>query len=398
MAEEDLGKGGQNAKDGKPLKSDEEIPLQEFRLVPMHQHESVEIYSQEIDLKALIKNAWEQRKLVYKITLISLFLGIMVSFIIPIEYDTSSTLLPEISSESSGGGGASKLLQQYGGLIGLGGDFSAGTESIPVQLYPRVVSSAPFLKELIYRKVDFKSIDSTTIFKYFDEYYQPNFLLQAVEFVLSVPSHIKNIFVESGETRPMVTKQGEDVIFLSKKEWAVISEMQDRVSATLDKDSGIITIRAKMPDPIASAELGRSTVEILTRYLSDYRLEKVRSNLSFVTDQYEQAETRFKEIQNELAQFRDENKNLATAKAQTTEQRLQAEYDLAFNVYNNLAQRMVTARLKVQEQTPIFKVLQPVIIPLERSQPNRKLILIISVLAGMLSSVGFIVVKELLKI
>ncbi|MDZ7692664.1 MAG: hypothetical protein U5K69_16310 [Balneolaceae bacterium] len=88
-------------------------------------------------------------------------------------------------------------------------------------------------------------------------------------------------------------------------------------------------------------------------------------DLEFAEQQMERAEQRFQEIQTKLAEFRDSNVNLATARAQTREQQLQSEYDLAFNVYNSLAQQVEQARMRVQEQTPVVSILQPIQIPID---------------------------------
>ncbi|MDZ7808047.1 MAG: hypothetical protein U5K71_13160 [Gracilimonas sp.] len=61
-----------------------------------------------------------------------------------------------------------------------------------------------------------------------------------------------------------------------------------------------------------------------------------------------------------LADFRDSNQGALTNRARTQEQQLQSEYDLAFNLYNGLTQEYEQAKLRVQEETPVFKVLQPV--------------------------------------
>ncbi|MDZ7717087.1 MAG: hypothetical protein U5J95_12840 [Balneolaceae bacterium] len=78
----------------------------------------------------------------------------------------------------------------------------------------------------------------------------------------------------------------------------------------------------------------------------------------------EEARKRFEQAQQQLAEFRDSNINLATAKAQSREQELQSQYDLTFNLYNSLSQRLEQAKLDLQEETPVLTVLQPVSVPL----------------------------------
>jgi uncharacterized protein involved in exopolysaccharide biosynthesis len=73
---------------------------------------------------------------------------------------------------------------------------------------------------------------------------------------------------------------------------------------------------------------------------------------------------------------------------------LQSEYDLAYGVYSELAKQLETQELKVKEDTPIFTILQPVFVPLEKTGPNRALILIIYTFLGFVLSIGYILAIE----
>jgi capsule polysaccharide export protein KpsE/RkpR len=138
----------------------------------------------------------------------------------------------------------------------------------------------------------------------------------------------------------------------------------------------------KLQDPRASAEMNRFLIERLKEYVIDYRLEKARQNLEFAEDQLEQARERFEETQVALAEFQDRNISLGTARAQIELERLQDEKNLAFNVYNAIAQQVEEARLALQEQTPIFKEVQAVNVPSEKSEPKRAVMMVVFTLLG----------------
>jgi len=50
---------------------------------------------------------------------------------------------------------------------------------------------------------------------------------------------------------------------------------------------------------------------------------------------------------------------------------------LAFSVYGEIAKQLENAKIRVKEDTPIFSIIEPVTIPLEKSKPRRVLILMI---------------------
>ncbi len=71
--------------------------------------------------------------------------------------------------------------------------------------------------------------------------------------------------------------------------------------------------------------------------------------------------------------------------AKTTTEMLQDEYNLVYGVYLELAKQLEAQYIQVTEDTPVFTVLKPVTIPLEKSKPKRFLILFVwTILGGVL--------------
>ena len=180
-------------------------------------------------------------------------------------------------------------------------------------------------------------------------------------------------------------------------EFETVKHLRDRINASIDQRSGVITISAEFSDPFVTAQIAEFTVNYLVDYITKYRIEKAHKDLAFVKDRYAEKEREFYQAQQALARFRDANRNIVTAAAQTEEQRLQGQYNLAFNVYNSLAQQFEQALIKVQEETPVIKILEPVQVPNERSKPRRSLIMVISVFLGVFWSIGIIVGKTIFR-
>ncbi len=74
----------------------------------------------------------------------------------------------------------------------------------------------------------------------------------------------------------------------------------------------------------------------------------------------------------------------------TQEERLENEYQLAFEVYSELAKQLEQSLIKVEENTPVFSIINEVTIPIEKSKPNRVLILTIWIILG--GTIGLITV------
>ena len=66
---------------------------------------------------------------------------------------------------------------------------------------------------------------------------------------------------------------------------------------------------------------------------------------------------------------------------QIEQNRLLNEQDLAFNVYNQIAQQLEMARAKVAESTPVCVVMQPAIMPVKASSPKKMMMGLLYVLS-----------------
>ena len=67
---------------------------------------------------------------------------------------------------------------------------------------------------------------------------------------------------------------------------------------------------------------------------------------------------------------------------------------LTFNVYNTLAQKLEQDKLRVQEQTPVYTIIQPATVPLKASSPKKPLILIGFVFLAIFGGIGYLFIKD----
>jgi len=355
----------------------------------------------EIDLAELIQKVWAGRKVIFITTAVALVLGIFIAMISPEEYESGTTLLPETSSNSRINQGSS-LLRQFGGFLDMGS--SGGTASLGTNMYPNITESTPFYLHVMEQELYFASLDTTvTVYEYFTNIQAPPLIDKVKLYTIGLPNLIISlpekwfkkkeadleIPSEINSKNENTSDQGNSIVRVTRKQNSVISELKERIITEIESN-GTVRVTSKMPDPYATAEITQISVDYLTNYITEYRTEKGLLDLEFTEEQYEDAKKRFVLAQERLAAFRDRNKNIATARAQTELERLQTEYSLAANVYQGLAQQLEQAKIKVQEETPVFKVLEPVQIPLKESEPNRKLIIVgFIVLGGIL---GFVVI------
>lgn len=349
----------------------------------------------EIDLMEIFFFFWDRRITIGKMVGFFFVLGVFVVLFSRVEYQASATFVPETQSTQSSAG---NLLQRYGGMLGVGGGGQIGGGGISTGLYPDIISSLPYQVELTNEPLYFSSMDTTLTLR---EYFQDRYPLSAIDYVkkytLGLPSQIINLFSsseESNEQSSFLTKVNRDsVVSLPSVQRSAAGKLASRIN--IEQDEGLVTLTAELPDSRAAAELGQAAIELLKEYVREYKTQKAGKELEFVREQVKEAKKRFEEAQMKLAEFRDSNINLATAKAQTREQELQSEYDLTFDIYNRLAQNLEQAKLKVQEDTPVFTTIEPFQVPTSNSKPNTGMILLASVFIGLIVGIIFVIIHKI---
>lgn len=343
----------------------------------------------EIDLVELVKTIWSGHWLIAKTGGLFLLIGVIIAFASPIEYAASCKLLPE--SQKAG-------MKNVGGLAGLAGlagvdlsNLSGGSGVLKPDLYPQLANSLPFILEVINDSIYFEQRKSRmTSFYYFKEIAKPSMLDYVKRYTIGLPKKLKGLFITDEITDP----KASEYYRLSKSDWKVVEKFRDRISINIKDKLGIIEVDVVMPDPYAAAEIAKKIEVELTKSVINYKTDKAVKNLQFVQKAYDDAKIRFEALQLKFARARDRNVNVNTSIAKIELEKIEHEFEIAFDVYKGLASQVEQAKISVKEETPVFTVLEPVRIPNDKASPKRAVILIVSIIAGIFFSVFYVLVKK----
>ena len=350
----------------------------------------MDINEQEIDLIELAKRLWRERKFLFKCCGVAIVVGLVVAFSIPKEYSTTVKLAPETSDPS-------KKMGNLGGLAAMAGinlNTSSGTDAISPDLYPDVVQSIPFLLELFPVEVtNEKGTLSASLYEYMGEHQKSAWWSSVLQAPFKLLGVVKDIFSKEEE------KSSNELssFHLTRKQSDVISSLQERISASVDKKTSVITVSVQMQDPLISANITQVVLNNLQNYITSYRTRKAKQDLEFTEKVFSEARESYYKAQRAYAAFEDANKNIISASYRTEQERLKNEMTLTFNVYNTLAQKLEQDKLRVQEQTPVYTVIQPATVPLKAASPKKPLILIGFVFLAIFGAIGYLFIKDLFK-
>ena len=175
---------------------------------------------------------------------------------------------------------------------------------------------------------------------------------------------------------------------LNRDQEDLLKDLYEHIRSDLDKQSGLILIRAEMPDARVAAQVAQLSINYLKKYVTDYRTDKLRQTLDFLTKQLQQAHTRHTEALRQLTHYQDVHRYTVLQTATLEVRELEANVAVSRTVLDDLTRQFEQTRLRIQEETPIFKVLEQPYIPERRSSPHRKVIVLLFTFAGFTVGAG----------
>lgn len=319
----------------------------------------------EIDWMGILHKIIDIRKTLYKAAGIGVVLGIIIALSIPKQYTVTVTLSPEMGGDKASGGLAS-LASSF-----LGGSTTSSNDALNVTLAPDIVASTPFVLELFNTRV--QTLDGeldTTLVAYLDEQKQPwwGYIKAAPGMAIGA---IKSLFTEEIDTASVLNP-----FQLTPKEASKVEAIKQSIYADVDKKTAKTTISVTLQDPKVTAIVADSVVTKLQQYIIDYRIKKAKEDCAYLEELYKERQQEYYQAQSKYAHYFDSNRNIAFQSVRAEQERLQNDMNLAYQVYSQVAQLLQVARAKIQEEKPVFAVVEPATVPLKPSGTSRKVILV----------------------
>ena len=327
----------------------------------------------EIDLMDLLRKVIGIRKKIYKAAGIGLIIGVIVAISIPKQYTVEVTLSPEMGNNK--GGGLSGLAASF---LGSGVSMGDGTDALNASLSADIVSSTPFLLELSNMKVPVSGSEEISLSSYLDEESSP-WWSYVIGFPGMVIGGVKSLFIEDEDESIFSDKASQGTIELSKKESQKIESLKKKIVASVDKKTSMTSVTATFQDSKVAAVVADSVVKKLQEYIIDYRTSKSKEDCLYLEKLFKERQQEYYEAQRKYADYMDSHDNIILQSVRTEQERLQNDMSLAYQVYSQVAGQLQVARAKVQEEKPVFAVVEHAVVPLYPSGTSRKVYVLVFV-------------------
>ena len=322
-----------------------------------------------IDLIDMAQRLWAERKMILKWAGIAVLVALVVAFSIPKEYVATVKLAPEFASDNKAG--------TFGALASMAGiniNNSEMVDAVYPDLYPDIVESVPFIIRMFDMPVTDKSGKmNVRLYDYLDNELSQPWWGVITGLPGAAVGGLMNLIRSEEDAVP--GDGGVNPFRLTKDENNIVLAFNDRVNIDVDSKTAVITISATMQDPVVAALVADSVAANLREFVTEYRTDKSRQDLAYMQKLFDESQATYFEAQAKYAKYLDMNHGIVLRSVRTEEDRLQNEMNLAYSLYSSVAQRLQQAKAKIQENTPVYAVLQPATVPLRAAKPSKVMIL-----------------------
>ena len=255
---------------------------------------------------------------------------------------TSTSKIMSSSSTGSSSSQAAGLAAQFGISMPIG-------QSEPKWVYPEIIKSRTLARYMLKRKFDTNKFGL-----------QKN-LLQILTY-----------------------REGNPQIGLDTLEIMAVNNLLGMIDISEDLKTGILTLSIRALEPSLAAEINQALIEELDRHQKKYNKTKTSDTKKFIEERIKDTKKELMAAEESLKIFRDRNRRIENSPAlQLQQQRLNREVTVLTGVFTTLKQQLETTKIEEVKESDYVIVLDPPEVPLRRSQPNKKLLVIMSGFLGL---------------
>jgi len=341
-----------------------------------------------IDIIAFLIKVWKGKKIIIKTTAVFFIIGCIVAVLSPVVYTSQTTFVPQVSDEELS---TSKGLGSLASLAGINLNSSKETSDsyLSPLLYSKLAESEEFSYNIIKEEIINLNGNKLTIKEYLLSN-KSSFNFNPIAFV---KKYTIGLFLNN-KTKENNSDILKDYNFLSEEDFGLVNSFKVKFTMEISEKEGYIKVIATDKNAFISTQLVEKVTKNLQSKIIELRTNKIKERLEYSKEQYEIKQVEFDFLQKTLAEFKDSNKNISTAKFMSELQKLESEYQLQQSILINLASEYNNNKIKLNKDTPIFSVIDEVSVPNEKSKPKRSLIALIWVFLGVVLSTGYLLVKE----
>jgi uncharacterized protein involved in exopolysaccharide biosynthesis len=340
----------------------------------------------EVSLLDILLVLARHKALIVRMVLVFTVLGVAYALVASEEYTSTAKVVREAQEDMPTGlSGGLAALQGFG--INIGGASSGLTP----QAYTEILSSREVRLAVVRDTFYFADEDRKTTFV---DYVArpPGPFGTILKYTIGLPGTITEAI--QSDSGPTVATKGGGRIYPTEAEEEAVKTIADRISSSVDQETGLMTVSVTAGEARLAAGLTESFLRHLTDRVSAIRTEKARRNLGFMEERFAEVEQELRAAEEQLATFVDRNSGIQSARLETERARLQRQVSFKSELYQQLQAQVTQARIELQRSEPVITVVEEPVPPLRRSAPRRILIVLLCFILGSILGLAGAFVKS----
>lgn len=328
-----------------------------------------------IDIKALLLRFWNKRLFILIVAACFTVFGLIAALTQKAKYVSTCTFVPQFASpmQATPFYSLSSMLPSTESLTAI-----LTGETLSPLVYPQILKNTEFNKELMRVPLHFRKWDEPVCL--YDYYNDPKYkqfdLIKAIKkYTIEVPGRWLRKLEPKEPDVVLPEENNKPLSIYTKAEDSVASTISSMLEFQVDKKEFYYKLTVTAKEALVAAELCQATVELMQKYITDFKLSHARQNLEYIQELYDEAKDMYETSQLALAQYSDANRGAMTATTQIRKEQLTADYNLAYSAFSTMSQQLLTAEVKVREDTPAFALVDPASVPLKRANSRVKTLL-----------------------
>ena len=167
-----------------------------------------------------------------------------------------------------------------------------------------------------------------------------------------------------------------DPFRMSREDYDIIMMIQEKIACDVDKKTDVITIKVQDQDALVCATLADSVRQRLQNFIIKYRTSKVGEDVAHYQEMRDSAEFEYNQAMEAYSRFCDTHKDIVLQRFQSERDKLENDLALKQTALGAMETQLQATKVRLQEKTPAFTLLQSAIVPVKPAGPKRMLFVI----------------------
>lgn len=354
----------------------------------MKEDRSENIPNDEITLKEIIlkghafyREVWNYWKLVVLIPIPFIVYMLYQAITTPVEYPATLTFMVN-EDQGGGAGGFSAIL----GIVGLGG---AGGGKYNLDKILELARSRKIMQQVLLERREIDGIDDfmgnhiIRVYNLHEEWEEDTTGLATFAFKqtnITAFSPLENKVLKALHGKII---GGKDVAGL--------------ISTSFGKESGIMRMRVKTESEFLTIALAEVAYDKLSSFYIIKSTEKQQKTFDIVEAKADSIKQLMNSTEYTLANFKDTNRGLLSAKDKLREQQLLRDVSGYSLLYGETLKNLEIADFSLRSSTPFVQLIDAPIAPIEPEGKSKILAIILGGIIGGMLAVGYIVIRKIIR-